>query len=370
MELRSLVHLVVKRWWLVLAAFVVTLGVAIGFTFTQAPRYSSSTTLVVAPSVELEDDALSALTVIARQTEITDTYAQIAASGTIQDAAADALQLAPEDRADTQLASRLVTGTTLLEISTTASTPELASDYANAVADSLVEYVAANFGIFEVSVLDTGGISADPVSPDVPLNLALGIGAGLLLGVGLAIVAHLLTPPARAGLRDIVDADTWAFNDSFFAYRLGQEMNRSRRSRLPTSVALIDVNHEGALDDLLPRARQEALRRMATLLDSHLRPEDIVARLYGTVFAVILPDTNEPQAVAMVESLRSRVGAPALGTTGNGAPVHANPAAGVVEFTDGTTDVMQHAQTALRAAKEGPIGRTEAFSALSALPGT
>jgi hypothetical protein len=50
--------------------------------------------------------------------------------------------------------------------------------------------------------------------------------------------------------------------------------------------------------------------------------------------------------------------------------VHANPAAGVVEFTDGTTDVMQHAQAALRAAKEGPIGRTEAFSALSALPGT
>jgi diguanylate cyclase len=135
-------------------------------------------------------------------------------------------------------------------------------------------------------------------------------------------------------------------------------------------VALIDVNHEAALDDLLPRARQEALRRMATLLDSHLRPEDVVARLYGTVFAVILPDTNEQQAVAMVESLRGRIGAPALGTTANGAPVHANPAAGVVEFTDGTTDVMQHAQAALRAAKEGPIGRTEAFSALSALPGT
>ncbi len=370
MELRSLFQLVLKRWWLVLSAFLITLGVALAFTLTQQPRYSSTATLVVAPAEGVADEALSALAVIARQTEITDTYAQIAASSTVQGAAADELEMTPEQRADTELTSRLVTGTTLLEVSTTASTPQLASDYTNAVSDALVEYVEANYGLFEVSVLDTGGVSASPVSPDVPLNIALGIGAGLLLGVGLAIVAHLLTPPARAGLRDIVDPDTWAFNDSFFAYRLGQEMNRSRRSRQPTSVALIDVNHEAALDDLLPRARQEALRRMATLLDSHLRPEDVVARLYGTVFAIILPDTNEQQAVAMVESLRGRIGAPALGTTANGAPVHANPAAGVVEFTDGTTDVMQHAQAALRAAKEGPIGRTEAFSALSALPGT
>jgi diguanylate cyclase (GGDEF)-like protein len=369
-ELRSLFQLVLKRWWLVLSAFLITLGVALAFTLTQQPRYSSTSTLVVAPAEGVADEALSALAVIARQTEITDTYAQIAASSTVQGTAAEELELTPEQRADTELTSRLITGTTLLEVSTTASTPQLAADYTNAVADALVDYVEANYGLFEVSVLDTGGVSTAPVSPDVPLNVALGVGAGLLLGVGLAIVAHLLTPPARAGLRDIVDPDTWAFNDSFFAYRLGQEMNRSRRSRQPTSVALIDVNHEAALDDLLPRARQEALRRMATLLDSHLRPEDVVARLYGTVFAVILPDTNEQQAVAMVESLRGRIGAPALGTTANGAPVHANPAAGVVEFTDGTTDVMQHAQAALRAAKEGPIGRTEAFSALSALPGT
>jgi diguanylate cyclase len=188
--------------------------------------------------------------------------------------------------------------------------------------------------------------------------------------VGLALVAHLLQPQARAGLRDIVDPETWAFNDSYFAYRLAQEMNRSTRSRQTTAVALIDVNHENALDDLMPRVRTEALRRIATLLDSHVRPEDIVARLYGSVFGVVMPDTNEEQAVAIVEGLRSRLAAPAFGTTTNGLPAHANPAAGVVEYREGSGDVMQHAQSALRAAKEGPIGRTEAFSALSVQPGT
>jgi diguanylate cyclase (GGDEF)-like protein len=238
------------------------------------------------------------------------------------------------------------------------------------VADALVDYVAGSNGIFSVRVVDEASVPGRPVSPDIPLNIALGVAGGLLLGVGLALVSHLVQPQAKGGLRDIVDPETWAFNDSFVAYRLGQEMNRSTRSRQSTAVALIDVNHEGALDDLMPRTRTEALRRIATLLDSHVRPEDIVARLYGTVFGIVMPDTNEEQAVAIVEGLRGRLAAPAFGTNANGVPAHANPAAGVVEYHEGSADVMQQAQSALRAAKEGPIGRTEAFSALSVQPGT
>jgi diguanylate cyclase (GGDEF)-like protein len=369
LELRTLFHVIISRWWLVLPVFVLTVAAAVGLTLVQQPLYRASSTLVVAPSVGVEDDALSALAIISRQSEISDTYAQIGASQTVQAEAARRLGLSAEDRASLDLQSVLLTGTTLLEITATSPNGEQASAYANAVAESLVDYVDENYGIFAVTVLDPAGIPRRPFAPDVPLNLALGIAGGLLLGVGLAVASHLIQPPARAGLRDIVDPETWAFNDSYFAYRLAQEMNRSVRSRQSTAVALIDVNHEGALDDLMPRVRTEAMRRIATLLDGHVRPEDIVARLYGTVFAIVMPDTNEAQAVAIVEGLRSRLAAPAFGTTADGAPAHANPAAGVVEYREGAGDVMQQAQSALRAAKEGPIGRTEAFSALSVQPG-
>ena len=370
MELRTLFHVVASRWWLVLPVFVLTVAATIGFTMVQQPLYSASATLTVQPSATLENDALSALAIISRQSEIGDTYAQIGSSETVQDAAASSIGLSAEDRADVQIDSVLLTGTTILQITATSPDPQVAADYANAVAESLVDYVEAQNGIFVVTVLDPAGVPGRPVSPDIPLNLALGILGGMLLGVGLALVAHLVQPQARAGLRDIVDPETWAFNDSFFAYRLSQEMNRSTRSRQATAVALIDVNHEDALDDLMPRGRTDALRRIATLLDSHVRPEDIVARLYGSVFGIIMPDTNEAQAVAIVEGLRGRLAAPAFGTNANGVPAHANPAAGVVEYREGTVDVMQQAQSALRAAKEGPIGRTEAFSALSIQPGT
>jgi len=368
LELRTLFHVVVSRGWLVPPIFVLTVAAAIGFTMVQQPLYSASSTLLLAASGV--DDPLSAAAIISRQSEIGDTYAQIGCSRNLQSQAAASLGLSSEQRADLEAQCVLLTGTTLIEITATSPDPEIASDYANAVAESLIGFVADTDTVFTVGVVDSASPSNRPVSPDIPLNLALGILGGMLLGVGLALVAHLVQPQARAGLRDIVDPETWAFNDSFFAYRLSQEMNRSTRSRQSTSVALIDVNHENALDDLMPRARTEALRRIATLLDSHVRPEDIVARLYGSVFGIVMPDTNEAQAVAIVEGLRGRLAAPAFGTNANGVPAHANPAAGVVEYREGTADVMQQAQSALRAAKEGPIGRTEAFSALSVQPGT
>jgi diguanylate cyclase (GGDEF)-like protein len=367
LELRTLFHVITSRWWLVLPVFVLTVAATIGFTLAQTPLYSASSSLLLEPTSS--DDPLSAAAILSRQSEIGDTYAQLGASRTVQAAAAAKLGLSSDERGQVELTSVLLTGTTLLQITATSPDPQIAADYANAVAESLVDYVTTTNGIFTVRVVDPASASARPVSPDVPLNLALGIAGGLLLGVGLAVVSHLVQPQARAGLRDIVDPETWAFNDSFFAYRLAQEMNRSTRSRQTTAVALIDVNHEDALDDLMPRTRTEALRRIATLLDSHVRPEDIVARLYGTVFGVVMPDTNEAQAVAIVEGLRGRLAAPAFGTNANGVPVHANAAAGVVEYREGTADVMQQAQSALRAAKEGPIGRTEAFSALSVQPG-
>jgi diguanylate cyclase (GGDEF)-like protein len=370
LEIRTLFHIIASRWWLVLPVFILTVAATIGLTLAQQPLYNASSTLLVAPSGTVQNDALSALAIISRQSEISDTYAQIGSSRTVQNDAASRLGLSAEERADLQLQSVLLTGTTLLQVTATSPDPESAADYANAVAESLVDYVDETNGIFSVRVVDTASVPGRPVSPDIPLNLALGIAGGLLLGVGLALVSHLVQPQARGGLRDIVDPETWAFNDSFFAYRLGQEMNRSTRSRQSTAVALIDVNHEGALDDLMPRTRTEALRRIATLLDSHVRPEDIVARLYGTVFGIVMPDTNEEQAVAIVEGLRGRLAAPAFGTNSSGVPAHANPAAGVVEYHEGTADVMGQAQSALRAAKEGPIGRTEAFSALSVQPGT
>jgi diguanylate cyclase (GGDEF)-like protein len=372
MELRSLLQVVVTRWWLVVPVFVITVGASLVFALSQKPIYQASAELVVTPAASLPNDILSALGLISRQSEIADTYAQIASSQKIQNAAGDALKLTGTQRGDAKLVSRLLTGTTLLELDATATDPLLARDYANAVSQQLVAYVKSSSGIFQVAVVDEAGVPSRPISPNIPLDVGLGVALGLLLGVGLAVVVHLLNPPPQGGMRDVIDPETWAFNAAFLGYRLRQEMSRARRSHQPVSLALVDVNHQAVLDDLLPRARADALRRIVSLIADHIRPEDVSARMEGTVFAVLLPDTSEEQAVALVEGLRARISAPALGTLGDGTAVHANPAAGVVEHREGTgtdVDVIQQAKTALQLAQAGPVGRTEAFSALRAIGG-
>lgn len=368
MELRSLVQILVQRWWIILPTFFITVGIAGVLALSQRPAYEASSTLLVTPGADVPDETLSALAVISRQTEITDTYAQIASSRSIQRAAAESLSLSGEQRRDVRIVSRLVTGTTLVSITSRSSDPQLAADYANAVSAALVEYVNAQYDVFDVSVLDEATDPEVPVSPNVPLTLGLGAVAGLLLGVGLAVIASLIRPPAQAPLRDILDPETWIFNEPFLVYRLRQEMSRTRRSTQPLALGVVDVNHRQALDGLMPRARSEALRQVTALFENHLRAEDVIARLGGTTFAVLMPDTTEAQAMAIFQAMRPRITSRALGRV-NGAPVHANPAAGIVEYRDGNvtdSQLLQQATSAMHAAAAGPIGRTEAFSSVTA----
>ena len=369
MELRSLLHILARRWWIVLPTVVITLGTAAVLALSMRPQYEASSTLIVTPAAGVADETLSALAVISRQTEITDTYAQIAASRAVQREAAEALELSGDERRDVSIVSRLVPGTTLLSITARSSDPPLAAEYANAVSDALVAFVNDRYEVFDVSIVDVASEPADPVSPNVPLTLAIGGVAGLALGVGLAVAsAVVLRPAGNPQLRDIIDVETSAFNERFLVYRLRQEMSRTRRGQRPLALAVADMNHGGALDELAPRVRSEAMRRVAALIDSHVRPEDVISRLEGTRFAILMPDTSEEQAVAMLQAMRARLAAPTLATN-NGAPVHANPAAGVVEYREGSiTDaqLLQQAMLALNAAETGPIGRTESFSSLSA----
>jgi diguanylate cyclase (GGDEF)-like protein len=365
MELRSLLQILAARWWLVVPVFVITLGASVVFALSQRPVYEASAKLVVSPAASLPNDIQSGVALLSRQPELVETYAQIASSDSIQTSAADSLKMSRDQRRDTKLTSHPLTGTLLIELTVDGTDPTLARDYANAISRELTDYVRTSSGIFQVSAVDQAGIPGQPVSPNVPLDVALGAIIGLLLGTGLAIVVHLLNPPAQGGLRDVVDPETWAFNGAFLAYRLRQEMSRARRSHQPVSLALVDVNHQGALNDLLPRQRIEALRRIVSLIDGHLRSEDVSGRVEGTIFGVLLPDTSEEQAMPLIEALRARIAAPALASSGDGVAVHANMAAGVVEYVDGPLtddDVTQQARVALQAAQTGPIGRTEVFS--------
>lgn len=369
MEIRYLIRILVQRWWLVLPAFVVTVGAALAFTLSQPRIYESTSTYVVKATSEFGDDVLSALGVLSRQTQIAETYAQAGQSRMLQQKASDALSLNADQRADVELDSRLVAGTNLLRLACQATDPQLAQDYCGAVGDALVDYAAGLYPSFELAVLDTAGLPTNPVSPSVPLNLGFGVAVGLALGVGTGLLAEILSSSKGSRPRfELLDRESSAYSSSFFLMRLRQEISRVRRTGSRLAVALVDVNHSGVLDGMDPRARADTLRRVASMLEGHVRNEDVSARLEDDIFALLMPDTTEAEAIGMVEALRGRIAAPAVGLDSVGEPVRVQPAAGVVEFGPeaiSAEELLERGRRALRDAGSVPAGTTQPFSAVA-----
>jgi diguanylate cyclase (GGDEF)-like protein/PAS domain S-box-containing protein len=90
---------------------------------------------------------------------------------------------------------------------------------------------------------------------------------------------------------------------------LEEERSRLEESRrFPISVIIADLNGLKLINDQYGHsAGDEMLRRVAEVFKESFRIEDLVARIGGDEFAVILPETNFPSAEKAMERLRRLV---------------------------------------------------------------
>jgi diguanylate cyclase (GGDEF)-like protein len=77
-----------------------------------------------------------------------------------------------------------------------------------------------------------------------------------------------------------------------------------------TCIALLDIDFFKQINDRYGHAAgDEVLRRFADAARAELRANDVLARWGGEEFLLMLPDTGEREAKAVVERIRTRVGA-------------------------------------------------------------
>jgi diguanylate cyclase (GGDEF)-like protein len=374
MEIRSLLRTMREKWWLIIPTFLMVVGSAVVWTISQPKVYEADSQLFVEPiTAGASKDFLDVYSLIARQSELSETYAQIATSPPVRRAAIEALDLNFQQQNDVAPDSRLIPGTTLLSVSARSTDPDLARDYTNALVTALIKYVDDLDTPFGLKQVYPAGTPGRPVSPNVPLNVGLGLMVGAALSIGIALVAELLKArrPTHARM-EMLDEETSAYSAPYFRLRLRQEVSRVKRSGTNLAVAVMNVNHRGLLDGHTTRLRSDALRQLAGLIDAHLRTEDMSARLNADVFALLFPDTDEAAAMGMIDALRSRMSLPALGVGADGEPIRVHAAAGVVGYhgevlTD--EELIARALRALQDAETVPIGKTQSFSALSSHSG-
>jgi len=138
----------------------------------------------------------------------------------------------------------------------------------------------------------------------------------------------------------ITDGLTGLSNRRHFMDRLEAELARQQRSGQPMSMVLLDADHFKDVNDQYGHAKgDEVLMALAKDLFAGVRtPTDVVARLGGEEFALLLPDTEladaETVCVRLQKSLRARRFASSSG------PFGVTVSMGVVQALGATADQM------------------------------
>jgi diguanylate cyclase (GGDEF)-like protein len=128
------------------------------------------------------------------------------------------------------------------------------------------------------------------------------------IGAATALIAiavrnvQLFLETREHSLRDSL---TNCFNRGHGLETLDGELRRARRSRLPLSILMFDIDRFKTINDELGHLRgDDLLRAVGAQLTRVLRSTDVRCRYGGDEFLIILPDTPLIGAQQVAESLR------------------------------------------------------------------
>jgi diguanylate cyclase (GGDEF)-like protein/PAS domain S-box-containing protein len=143
------------------------------------------------------------------------------------------------------------------------------------------------------------------------------------------------------------------------------ELTRNRRTPRPIALVLFDADHFKQINDRHGHpAGDRVLRQLGAALSSTFRQVDVVARVGGEEFAVLLPSATLAGAAAVAERLRQLVeGQPVIV---EGASISYTVSAGIAAVDAGETidldTLTKRADQALYAAKANGRNRVECWS--------
>ena len=187
------------------------------------------------------------------------------------------------------------------------------------------------------------------------------------IALGEVILKFISHASVEAGYHEEVyqlathDALTGLCNRRHFAELFDKELARAQRHQRPLALCMIDV-------DLFKRINDEhghlagdgVLKQLTDVLKRYVRQEDLVARIGGEEFAVVLPEADGPEAALFGERYRAAVEAEVFPI--NGVPHRLTISIGIACMSperDDRSKLMRAADGVLYRAKETGRNRVE-----------
>ena len=131
-------------------------------------------------------------------------------------------------------------------------------------------------------------------------------------GITLIGTVHDITEQKNLELKleqqAVIDSLTQIGNRRAFNKAMDREFNLYSRYKKPLSLISFDLDHFKRVNDTYGHAAgDKVLSEVAAKVESELREEDIFARVGGEEFAVLLPETDENEALTVAEKIRELI---------------------------------------------------------------
>lgn len=152
-----------------------------------------------------------------------------------------------------------------------------------------------------------------------------------------------------------IDYLTGVSNRRHFMQQAELELNRSIRYDNPLSIFMMDIDFFKKINDSHGhKTGDTVLKKLAEVCRETLREVDIIGRIGGEEFAILLPETERTEAVEAAERLRTAI-ANVKVPLESGLPLHFTISIGVASLTskeDNMDVLLNQADEALYKAKE------------------
>lgn len=199
MELRDYIRILRKSWVLIVLLTLAAVGAASAYSILQTPKFSATAKVFVSTqgtgtTSELQQGATFTV-------QRVKTYSDLVNTPIVLLPVISTLDLnIPADVLSEQITASAPLDTSIIDITVLDKDPVRAADIANAASQSLTAVVqevetpesADAISPVKLTPAQQATVPSIPVSPNVPLNIALGALVGLALGIGVAVLRETL----------------------------------------------------------------------------------------------------------------------------------------------------------------------------------